>query len=109
MYIFCKSNSWSKVRKPSGNWIDDQFDILENAGMTISDFRSSTMNRILKVADKLGVEYFDVDTDEMQATFYIGDEIGSAFAQFLGEKRNVYWKPSDFSQNFEELTVTFLK
>ena len=100
------THRWEKARVPVGNWTDDKYTLGEEKyGLTIADFRASNMARLLKVADKLGVDY---DVDGMVMTIYdTKDEGTSIFTTLLGNKRCIRpWNWVDVDAGILEVEFT---
>lgn len=84
------------------------FDKLEDEyGLRITDFRASNMQALMKVADKLGVDY---EVDNMDMVIYDTDkEPCQLFIQLCRSKRCTNWTSKDWDTDSDVLTVHFSK
>lgn len=115
----CDKNNriWDKACAPHGNYVDVAFDKLQfDFGLNLSDFRASNMQRILKVADKLNVNYEMID-DNSIIIYYEPvleleqelNDVNNLFIEFIRVKRCCRWEARDWDCDNNTLIVHFNK
>ena len=104
---------WRKYRAPKGNWTDDRFNEMEDMGLRSSDFKASTLDKMLEIGAKLGADCELVDTlpgdDATFIVYHTDSHEAGLFLEYLGTKRFIEWSRSDYDFTDHTLTVHFRK
>lgn len=82
--------------------------IAEEYGLTEADLDVNSMNEILNIAHRMGVEY-RVFKDMKCALVTIADKAGEDFERIIKDNPVVYWSRHDFNKNFSKLMMHFTR